>query len=78
MNNLFNLKNQLLGYAVAAGAILLAIFKIRKGGSDAQKHKHNQATLENVAQAKQVHDDVASMSDDKRVQGRKKWTKPRK
>lgn len=77
MNNLFNLKNQLLGYAVAAGAILLAIFKIRKGGSDAQKHKHNQATLENVAIAKQTENKTMFdlRGDVERERLRNKWRK---
>ena len=77
MINLFNIKNQLLGYALATATILVAIFKIRKGGADAQKHKHNQATLENVAIAKQTENKTMFdlRGDVERERLRNKWRK---
>ncbi|MFM7851251.1 MAG: hypothetical protein ACKO96_04870 [Flammeovirgaceae bacterium] len=68
MINLFNLKNSIIAWAFGVGAFLLlvttAILKIRQGGANAQLHKQTQATLENVAKAKKVQDDVNAMSDD--------------
>lgn len=77
MINLFNLKNSILAWCAGAIAIMLTIFKIRKGGADAEKQKQLHVTLENVAKASQVQNNVAAMSDAERVRGRKKWTKPR-
>lgn len=50
---------------------------IRKGGRDAERQKNTEATLDNVAVAKQVQDTLTGMSDAKRKRMRKKWTPPK-
>ena len=75
---MINLKNQITAYILGGVVILTAIFQIRKGGADAQKHKHTEATLENVAQAKQTHDDTVQQLNNpiERKWLRKKWKYP--
>ncbi len=80
MINFINFKNQIIGYALAIIALMLAIFHIRSGGANAQKQKYAQNTLENVGIAKQAHDDNVQLlnNPDERIRLRTKWRTPRK
>lgn len=72
MINLFNLKNSILAWVFAVIGITISVFKIRKGGADAQKLKTEQQTNEQIiAVQKRIHEAGYVSNDDVRDSLRK-------
>lgn len=71
--------NRIYAYLALAGGfivtLLFAIFKIRQGGRDAEKYKQTEKTLDNLATAKRIKDDVVGLDDGERNRLRNKWTR---
>jgi hypothetical protein len=79
MINLFNLKNEILGWIAALSAIMLTIFTAfmrgKSQGKQQAEAKQNEEIIDNVAKKQQVQNDVAAMSDDaKRNELFNDWT----
>lgn len=73
---LSGLWGRLAGVAVALGAFLLVLARVRQSGRDAERADATERALERVKERQDVEDTIARMDADDRQRLRDKWTRP--